>query len=105
MGKKRFHESNEIDGDPAARQEGFGSEAERERHRSSTAGQSGDYQGLSNIADADSESVEELADEGQSLEAAIVSGVEAASSPDAGEVKTHEAPEDDVPGEYLERDQ
>jgi hypothetical protein len=38
--------------------------------------QSGDTQGLSNAEQANSESVEELAADGQSFEAAAVSGVE-----------------------------
>jgi hypothetical protein len=41
-----------------------------------TAGQSGDLQGVSNLADADSESVEQLLEDGQALEAEVVSGVE-----------------------------
>jgi N utilization substance protein A len=48
----------------------------------------------------DSESVEELLEEGQSFEAEAVSGVENAKDADQGEVRTHEVPEDDVPGEY-----
>ena len=70
-----------------------------------TAGQSGDTQGLSNLAEADSESVEELAEEGQFFEAGVISGIENAPDADQGEVTTHEVPEDDVPLEYLERDQ
>ena len=100
MSKRGPHDRNHVDGDLAARQEGFGSEAERQRRGPRSAGQAGDYQGLSNVADADSESVEELAGEGQAFEAAIVSGVERASDPDGGEVTTHEVPEDDVPAEY-----
>jgi hypothetical protein len=41
-----------------------------------TAGQSGDLQGISNLAEADPESVEELLEDGQALEAEIVEGVE-----------------------------
>ncbi len=66
-----------------------------------SAGQSGDLQGLSGIAGAASESVEELLEEGNAFEAELVKGVEDASDADEGEVKTHEVPEDDVPGEYL----
>ena len=55
-----------------------------------SAGQSGDLQGLSRREDVDSESVEELAEEGQSYEAEVVSGVENALDPDQGEVRTHE---------------
>ena len=68
------------------------------------AGQSGDIQGLSDIEDVDSESVRELAEEGQDYEAGIVSGVENAPDPDVSEVKTHEVPEDDVPEEYRNQD-
>src|SRR5207249_5399164 len=76
-----------------------------ERPGPETGGQSGDTQGLSDVAEADSESVEELAEEGQFFEAALVSGVENAPDPDVAEVTTREVPEDDVPSEYLERDQ
>lgn len=69
-----------------------------------TAGQSGGNQGLSDVADADSESVDELVEEGQAFEAEVISGVEDAPDADEGEVHTHEVPEDDVPPEYLERD-
>lgn len=41
-----------------------------------TAGQSGDLQGISNLAEADPESVEELLEDGQALEAEVVEGVE-----------------------------
>jgi hypothetical protein len=69
-----------------------------------SAGQSGDLQGLSEVADADSESVEELVEEGQALEAEAVEGVEDAPDADVKEVRVHERPEDDVPEEYLDRD-
>ena len=51
------------------------------------AGQSGDTQGLSNTEEADSESVEELVEEGQDFEAGVVSGVEHADAGQA-EVRT-----------------
>ena len=70
----------------------------------SSAGQSGDLQQLSNVADADSESVEELVEEGNATEAAVVQGVEDAKPPDISEVRTREVPEDDVPPEYLDND-
>jgi hypothetical protein len=63
------------------------------------AGQSGDLQGLSRAEDVDSESVEELIEEGQSFEADVVSGVENAPDADQGEVRTHERPEDELPPE------
>ena len=63
-------------------------------------GQSGDIQALPRAEDVDSESVEELAEEGQAFEAEVVSGVENAPDADRGEVRTREVPEDDVPDEY-----
>jgi hypothetical protein len=71
--------------------------------RSSAARPSPDNEGLSSTPSADSESVEELLDEGNAFEAGIVGGVEQADASDA-EVSTHEVPEDDVPGEYLDKD-
>lgn len=69
-----------------------------------SAGQSGDTQGLAGGADVDSESVEELLQEGQSFEAEIVDGVENAPEPDQGAVRTREVEEDDVPEEYRDKD-
>jgi hypothetical protein len=74
------------------------------RDASERAGQSGDLQGLSDVEEADSESVDELLEEGQSFEAEAVSGVENAPDADRGPVRTHEVPEDDVPEEYLDKD-
>jgi len=54
--------------------------------------QSGDLQGLSNIQGADSESVDELLEEGNAFEADVVKGVEDAENADEGEVRTHEVP-------------
>jgi len=68
-----------------------------------SGGQSGDLQGLSNFPGADSESVDELIEEGNAYETEVVQGVEDAPEPDQGEVRTHEVPEDDVPGEYDEQ--
>jgi hypothetical protein len=65
--------------------------------------QSGDTQGLSDAEQANSESVEELAADGQAFEAAAVSGVEDADDPDVHEVKTREVLQDDVPREYDEQ--
>jgi hypothetical protein len=53
---------------------------------------------------ADSESVEELLEEGQAFEAGVVDGVENAPDADQGEIHTREVPEDDVPQEYLDED-
>jgi hypothetical protein len=69
-----------------------------------SGGQSGDTQGLSRRDFDDSESVEELMEEGQYMEAEAVSGVENAPDADQGEVRTREVPEDDVPEEYLDQD-
>jgi hypothetical protein len=66
--------------------------------------ESGDLQGLSNVESADSESVDELIEEGNAFEAGVISGVEEADGEDGREVHTREVPEDDVPGEYLDND-
>ena len=51
-------------------------ENDPEELASDSAGQSGDAQGLSQIADADEESVEELAETDQAYEAEAVEGLE-----------------------------
>jgi len=95
--RKRRTRSTQLTEQPTAQiRQGVGLAAE--------GGQSGDIQGLSGIEDVDSESVRELAEEGQDFEAGIVSGVENAPDPDVSEVKTHEVPEDDVPEEYRTQD-
>lgn len=63
-----------------------------------------DSEGLSQVERADSESVDELVEEGNIFEAGVVAGVEEADDQDTGEVHTHEVPEDDVPDEYLDKD-
>jgi hypothetical protein len=70
-----------------------------------SAGQSGDTQGLSDLAEAGPESVEELVEEGQSFEAGVISGIENAPDADVSPVRTKQVPEDDVPPEYLTPDQ
>jgi hypothetical protein len=77
---------------------------EPEELNARAGGQSGDLQGLSSIARADSESVDELIEEGNSFEAEVVKGVQDAPDADEGEVVTHEVSEDDVREEYRERD-
>jgi len=69
-----------------------------------SGGQSGDLQGLYRSESADSESVDELIEEGNAFEADAVKGVEDAGDDEEGEVHTHEELEDDVPGEYLDKD-
>ncbi len=66
-----------------------------------SAGQSGDTQGLSQMADASNESVSELVEEEQTTEAAAISGVENAPPADVSEVHVHgENPgEESVPPE------
>ena len=66
-----------------------------------SGGQSGDTERISRAEIADSESVEDLLEEGQAFEAGVVDAVENAP---AGEVRTREVPEDDVPQEYLDED-
>src|SRR5271154_2422045 len=65
-----------------------------------SGGQSGDLQGLTNRAGADSESVDELLEEGNAFEAEVVKGIEDVPDADEGEIRTHEVLEDDVPREY-----
>jgi len=64
--------------------------------------QSGDLEGLSRAEQADSESVGELVEEGNIFEAGA--GVEEADDQDGRQVHTHQAPEDDVPEEYLDEE-
>src|ERR1700747_882511 len=63
---------------------------------------SADLQGLSNVECADSESVDELLEEGNAFEAEVVKGVEDAEDAEEVEVRTHAAPQNDVPEEYLD---
>jgi|SRR5579859_4037731 len=74
-----------------------------EGQRTRSGEQSGDLQGLSNVQGADSESVDELLEEGNALEADAVKGVQDAGDADEGEVRTREVPQDDVPGEYRDK--
>ena len=77
----------------------------KRRARAAAAGAGGgDFGGVSVVEGADSESPEELLEEGQTFEAGIVSGVENAPDPDQGEVRTREVPQDDVPEEYDDKD-
>ena len=70
---------------------------------SKSGGQSGALQGLSDIENADSESVDELLEEGNAFEAEVVKGVEDAPDADEGEVRTHQRPqEEDLPEDFKE---
>lgn len=66
---------------------------ETESNRTFAAGQSGDNEGLSDIEDVDSESVNELVEEGQDYEADVISGVERAADRQGEEVRTQEEEE------------
>jgi hypothetical protein len=77
---------------------------EEPKPRTRSGNQSGDLQGLRDIEGADSESVDELVEEGNAFEATVISGVEEADGEETREVHTHEVPEDDVPEEYLDKD-
>lgn len=76
----------------------------RETPEARSGEQSGDLQGLSNVESVDSESVDELVEEGNAFEAGVVAGVEDAGKRGVKELRTREVPEDDVPGEYLDKD-
>jgi hypothetical protein len=77
----------------------------KRRARTAAAGAGGgDFGGASVVEGADSESADELLEEGQTFEAGIVSGVEDAPDADQGEVRTREVPQDDVPEEYDDKD-
>jgi len=67
-------------------------------------GGAGDYEGISRVESVDSESPEELLEEGNAFEAGIVEGVQNAPNANRGEVRTREVPEDDVPTEYDDQD-
>jgi hypothetical protein len=57
---------------------------------SDSAGQSGDSQGLSDIAESAAESVEELADTDQAYEAEAIQGVEDAGDHPERQVRSHQ---------------
>ncbi len=69
---------------------------EEKRGGPGSAGQSGDTQGLPDVAEAGSESVQELVEEGQYFEAEVLLGVETAEDPDIAEVLTRELPDGDL---------
>ncbi|HKW65547.1 MAG TPA: hypothetical protein VJN89_23550 [Candidatus Acidoferrum sp.] len=77
----------------------------KRRARTAAAGAGGgDFGGASVVEGVDSESADELLEEGQTFEAGIVSGVEDAPDADKGEVRTREVSQDDVPEEYDDKD-
>ncbi len=109
--KKAVAKRHAVKAKRAARPKGRQSTAfledqvEVQHRRAGTAGQSGGLQGISRVEDADSESVDELLEEGNTFEAGAVAGVEEADENEEREVHTHEVPEDDVPEEYLDKEQ
>jgi hypothetical protein len=98
--KKRLKRSTPTKASPERRAPAFSPEM----LGPDSGGQSGDLQGLSDIETADSESVDELVEEGNAFEAGVVKGVDDAGRRGTKEVTTREVPEDDVPGEYLDQD-
>jgi len=106
--KKRASGSKKKQSPRAGRKRAPGRRTEYPVSRAETGalpgGQSGDLQGLSRREDADSESVDELLEEGNAFEAGVVEGVEDAESRSERPVHTREVPEDDVPEEYLDKD-
>lgn len=93
--KNQDSDETQDDGRVSSRQRGTGP---------NSAGQSGDTQGLSDVAEAGPSSVEELVEEGNSFEAQVIDGIENAPDPDVTEVHTRQVPEDDVPTEYIGQD-
>lgn len=100
--KRKSHDTSlerdpEIERDDQAQLDELGSDPAEVGSRS--AGQSGSSQGLSEVADANEESVEELADTDQAFESAAVEGIEDAADHPERPTHTHEeyGRPDDVP--------
>jgi hypothetical protein len=87
----------ELEGDEQAQLDELGDDPAQVGTRS--AGQSGGSQGLSEVAEANEESVEELADTDQAFESAAVEGVEDAADHPERPTHTHEeyGRPDDIP--------
>ena len=75
--------------------------APREGNPAWRGGQSGDLQGISGVADADAESVEELLEDGQALEAEVVEGVE--NAPDEQPLRSRGRVQEDSITDYDDR--
>jgi hypothetical protein len=104
MAKKRksgdtsLERDPELERDEQAQLDELGDDPAQVGTRS--AGQSGSSQGLSEVADANEESVEELADTDQAFESAAVEGIEDAADHPERPTHTHEEygrPEDAPP--------
>ncbi len=107
VAKKKTASKTKIEKSSGTRKSPLGKKADtirRPRSATSRATQAGDLQGFSRKAEVDSESVDELLEEGNAWEAGIVKGVEDSPYADEGEVRTSEVLEDDVPEEYLDED-
>jgi transcription termination/antitermination protein NusA len=93
-------EAAERDDDGSDAEQVLGAESDVEP--GDEGGQSGDEEGLPDEPEASSESIEELADEGQAFEAEVIDGVENAPLADEGERIFHErieTPNENVPDE------
>lgn len=88
---------SQLEGDERAQLDELGDDPAEVGARS--AGQSGGSQGLSHVAEANEESVEELADTDQAFESAAVEGIEDAADHPERPAHTHEeyGRPDDVP--------
>ena len=89
---------------PRTRGQGEAAPFTRQRTRNHSGELSGDLQGLPEIEHLDSENLLELIEEGNAFEANVLTGIEDAEDNEGKDVHTHEVPEDDVPGEYLDQD-
>jgi hypothetical protein len=92
----------QLEVDEQAQLDEFGADPAEVGARS--AGQSGSSQGLSEVADANEESVEELADTAQAFESAAVEGIEDAADHPERPTHTHEEygrPDDVPPGRKI----
>jgi hypothetical protein len=92
----------QLEGDEQAQLDEVGDDPAEVGPRS--AGQSGSSQGLSEVADANEESVEELADTDQAFESAAVEGIEDAADHPERPTHTHEEygrPDDAPPGRRI----
>ncbi len=95
--KQSLERDPELTGDNQAQLDELGKDPSQVGPRS--AGQSGSAQGLSDVAEAQDESVEELSDTDQAYESAIAEGVEDAAAHPERPAHTHEeyGRPDDVP--------
>ena len=76
----------------------------KEKGGAGSAGQSGDTQGLPDVAEAGFESIQEMVEEGQYSEAETLLAVEEAADGEVAELHPKQVLQDDVPLEYLNQD-